>query len=123
MPLTYTINAETGLVTLRYDGSVDFEEWTNQMHALLADPKYQTGSGLLVDRRLAGAPSAAFVRRLVGFLRDHSEELSGARVAMLVAEPASYGMARMLQAFAAELPMQIEVFREMDEAEKWLAVR
>lgn len=78
---------------------------------------------LLVDRRHCAPPDTEFVRRIVGLVATHSDRLDGSQVALVVGRnDVAYGMARMaaLTCDAQALPCRVEVFREWDEAERWL---
>ena len=118
--LSYSIDLAASVVRLVYNGGPSFEEWERTMWAALADPAYRRGFFFLVDRRFDEPTSTDFVRRVVDFLSLNEPELAESRWAIVVSSPASYGMARMKQAFGGGLPMPIEVFRDLGEAEQWL---
>lgn len=43
------------------------------------------------------------------------------RVAIVIADDLGYGMVRMYQALANELPQEVHAFRDIEQAEQWLA--
>lgn len=122
MPISYTIDPAARVATVAVTGEVAREAWTEAIRAMFADPAYAPGFGVLVDRRRAAVPSADFVRHVVRFLSRYHREMAGARVAMLVGEAAGYGMARMLQILADQLPFELEVFTDPDEARRFVGL-
>ena len=57
---------------------------------------------------------------LVSFVSKHAHVREGGRTAMVVRADIDYDIARTIQAYAKELPLESGVFRTMDEAIKWL---
>jgi len=108
------------MVRLVYQGGPSFEEWERTMRAVLADPAYQRGFPFLVDRRFDEPTSRDTLRRVIHFLSLNEAELAESRWAIVVSSLASYGMARMKQGLGGDLPMPIQVFMDMGEAERWL---
>ena len=43
------------------------------------------------------------------------------RVALVVSEEVAFGLSRMFMAFVESAPNDVKVFREMEDAESWLA--
>ncbi len=84
------------------------------------DPLYQAGFTCLVDRTAAGPPSKEHVYRLTDIFRRHRDVLTPSRVAVIVADPATHGMFRMLQALNHEMPAKLNIFDSQAEAEQWL---
>ena len=77
---------------------------------------------VLVDARHSAAPSPPFVRRAATFWSAHIEEMRGAKLAVVVATDAQFGMARMAQISVevSELPFALRAFRDWADAEGWL---
>jgi hypothetical protein len=123
MHIVATVDARLRMVRVQYiDGAPTFDEWARTMLGILRDPAYEPGFGFLVDRRAAPAPNAAFVQATVEFRRAHLEEMGSARWAVVVNDPANYGMARMGQALGDPEWSKIEqaVFTDVADAEAWL---
>ena len=92
------------------------------MSTVLASPEFQDCQRLLIDRVSAPAPTTAFVDSLVVAFPQFAGELAHARVAILVGDTVSFGMARM---FSIKLEMRqsapsVAVFRDEDQAVNWL---
>jgi hypothetical protein len=122
MPISFEVDARRRLVRLGYTGATpNIQAWEAVMTAILQDPRYQPGFGFLIDRRAVPPPDAPFVRATVLFRENHAAELAGARWAVVVSDPANYGMARMGQALGdAQTHVQQRAFTDVDEAEAWL---
>jgi hypothetical protein len=58
--------------------------------------------------------------RIAQHIIGHGEAAAGMRAALVVSTAVSYGMARMLQIHLDDLPLEISVFYDIDEAERWL---
>ena len=114
---------EKGLVQLSFAHTPTVPEWTAAMDAALADRGYRAGFGFLVDQR---GNRRGLTRLLIGemvhYLHDHQARIRGARWAVVVDEPAAYGMARACQSLAGGLPLDMAVFQgdTLEKAERWV---
>jgi hypothetical protein len=123
MVLSYELDPLARIVHITYAANPSFEEWAGMMQGIFQDAQYAPGWGLLSDRRSVSEVQAKdFIVRVVAFLRLHQAELAHSRWAMVVSGRAVYGMARMAQELAGELPMKLGVFTDMDEAREWLTL-
>ena len=62
------------------------------------------------------------IHDLHGFMKHRTPPgRAGRKAAIIAADDASYGVARMFQLGGAELPFIASVFRDLDAAEAWLA--
>ena len=120
MAVTYTIDEGERMVRVHYATKPSGEELAELMESVIGDPRYRPGFKWLVDRRDAGAADTNDLRRVTLFVEEHQDAFTGCRLALVVASPAAYGMGRMAQAFAQDFPVHIEVFRDLDGAERWL---
>ena len=122
MPLSHSIDTTAGIVTLHYAEDPPFEVWAAAMDAVLRDPAFRPGYGLLMDRsRLTTAPEREYIVGVVDYVQRHASQLGGGRVATLVNRPAAYGMARMAQLLLDDTPQATRVFTELSEALAWLS--
>ena len=121
MPITYERDDERRRIIVTTIGIVGLDD-------LLAVIERQEGEGtwqygILYDsRRVASVASQTDVR---AGLR-HVEALSrmhGRRgpVAFVTTMPAAYGMVRMYSTLAGQLQQAVEAFRDIGDAERWLA--
>jgi hypothetical protein len=120
MPLAYDIDTTSRIVLLTC-GNTSLDAWRRCMREVLADPQFRSGSGFLVDCRTATlAPEIADVRGVVDFLSAHSPALGRSRWAVVVEQPAGYGMARMASIRADAAGLELQAFENIEEARAWL---
>lgn len=70
--------------------------------------------------RTGRASTPAEIRRLVEILTEEGSALRGRRAAMVVGNPTSYGMMRMLAAHAEPIGIEVKIFSNVEEAMKFL---
>ena len=115
MPLTFTYDAErelvVGVATGRFSGA-DLGE--SEM------PDYPIGTPELLDVRAVTEVdvTGADIRRVAERERLGPTRIS--RMAIVTGSTVGYGLSRMFQMLADEAEYEIEVFRELDDALKWL---
>lgn len=79
------------------------------------------GYNILSDNRDIGTPATrAQMEQLATLLTGMREKFAGARWAVVVSKPASFGMMRMLAVFLEAIPITLEIFRDTEAAERWL---
>ena len=121
MAIVATVDPALRIGIMRYDGNASVEEWQSALDAILADPSYQPGFGILVDRRKAtSAQTADFIRQTAAHIEKNLPRLTGSRWAAVVTEPAQYGMIRMGQVLADSWPITVEIFDDVEVARAWL---
>ena len=59
--------------------------------------------------------------QLKEFIKEHGKVRQGGKAAVVVSRDVDFGIARMIQLSGEIFPFEVEVFRSMAEAEKWLA--
>jgi hypothetical protein len=120
MPVSYEVDAPRRIVKMRYEHEADLAELVAALSAIFSHPGYQPGFGFLFDRRAVPASSSGYIRAALSWVQLHKEKVTGCRWAVVVADLANYGMSRMGQTLGEDLPVEFEVFRDMDEATRWL---
>jgi hypothetical protein len=122
MPNEYTIDAEQRLVRVRIWGALTQAEIVAIAGQLIADPRCSPGFLQLIDLREASTAAVT---------ADHLRQIASsdldpvARRAFVVADPGTYGLARLF-AMRREInraPEQIAVFTNIGEAEAWLGMK
>ncbi len=116
------IDIGAGLVIHEAEGPLSLDEIQSELQATLANPAFSPGMKTVWDLR--GASIAALteraVRSLVDFNLVRKEQRGGGRAAIVASQDVDYGVARMFQAYAEELPWETMVFRGLDDALPWL---
>ena len=122
MPITFSLEASKKTVFTTVTGPLLDGDPVVYLSDVLNHPAYRPGfSALIVCKNVAlGSFSTAAVRRLAQFSREAEKELRDSRVAIVADQPAVYGIARMYQ-ILRDPPYEVQVFRELLEAEAWLA--
>lgn len=124
MPIEYKINSELRTVFTTAWGQLSISELPEYLKRLVADSQYESTFGVLVDASaLEGVgltPEA--MRHFAESTRDTAQGLAGARVSIYAPTDVIYGMMRMYQIIREEAPYEIQIFREMNEARRWLGL-
>jgi len=118
MPIRHDIVGNVLRVAI--EGAPTAEELAAGFARAFADPAFVKGSRLLLDTRGA-APTrpADSIRGLVARLAARGDRLD-AKVALVVAEPAQFGLGRMTASLAEPHGIHLGLFRDPDEALAWL---
>ncbi len=122
MPISYRIDKQRRLVLTTATGVLTDEELLDHKRALIVDPEFEPGMRELSDTRTIERLSVtpAGVRKMVALDQDHADRLGDYRLAIVALADASFGTARMYQMLTEANVQNIGVFRQMEEAEKWL---
>jgi hypothetical protein len=122
MPVDVHVDKKNGCVHGRVTGIVTAEEMIASFAAVLDHPEFDVTLPILIDMTgVTQSLSAHDVRRLADYLLARGPAaLQGAREAVVVSRPASYGMVRMFQSHLEASGLQLRVFYDVDEARNWL---
>jgi hypothetical protein len=123
MPMSFTIDRCKDLTVFTLSGEVSFQEFMS----VLNDYGRQGPTFLeLYDLRLIGGErlTTGEMNSLADFLSKHPDlRAPGNKTAIVVSEDIDYGFSRMISILTEDTTVyNIEVFRDIDEAWKWLAV-
>ena len=124
MAITPHIDPQTGLVTVTVRGEVDGAMIKEALQGVVDHPRFKTGADMLWDFTRAQGKEATGegLQDLVSFVASLREKRgSGYRVALVASGDLEYGFARMYEAYAEHLPLVVRVFRNLEEANQWLA--
>ncbi|MCK4512272.1 hypothetical protein KAW64_11065 [bacterium] len=122
MPITTSLDEETGLRTYEVKGEMTPADFKGTLAGIFEQPDYVPGSNALWDLREAtgSAFSVHEIRGVVEEVLKHRTEDTGSSVALVVASSRDFGLGRMYeQMMAVASPVKIMVFRDRDEAEIW----
>ncbi len=121
MPVDFKIDTERRLIVATVFDEISDTDIIEGLHSSVSDPGFEPGFNVLSDHtRITRPITTEQVKLLVGHMESLSDHLAGARWAIVTNSPASYGMMRMLSVFAERVPMELQVFRDADEANQWL---
>ena len=116
--LPYSYKIEDGIVFTKVTGEVTVEEQNEFSRTWLADPDLP--SPLLVCRESVDLDSPAEVVKEQAKFTSTLDIPDGSRLALVVDADVAYGLSRVYEARTAELDFDIGIFRDRDEAIKWL---
>jgi hypothetical protein len=121
MAATYRVDRAQLLVVMTWPAMApDITVTRAAVTAMLADSRLQPGFGVLSDWRLAtDAASSAYVRDFLDLLRA-AEKRGITKWATVVASTAAYGAGRMAEIQSELVGLTYRVFRDYDEALRWL---
>ena len=120
MPASYRIDVERRLVLSRGWGVFTAQDVLDHFNALGVDPAFEPSFGQLVDLR-----DVERIDMEPSFIRRHALErlfAPGAQRALVTASDVAYQLARMYSSYAAYVPQNVHVFRDMHDAERWLGI-
>ena len=124
MPIAVRIDKEADLVSRTVTGSVSGEELIASFQDTLDHPDYHPGMKSLMDFRLFDHQlGSQDMRKFADFFLERSDAVRGTPTAVVVSQAVSYGLVRMLQAYIEAAPITLEVFYDLEEAERWLGIR
>jgi len=123
MAVNVTIDAELGLANVTLAGQVGADEFVAVFRRMLALPGFRPGLKILVDmlahvHQVGGED----IRRIAAVFFENSEAIMDSDVAVVVARPVSYGLARMFQTLVEDAPFRFSVFYSLEEARKSLGL-
>jgi hypothetical protein len=122
--VTYRYIDDQNLVLGVLTGDLDDEQLLATADDVSANERIRPGYFELVDTRHAASMdrlSAEGLRKVAARASPHLRP-PGGRMALVVAESLTYGLARMYSVYAEETRSEIEVFRDIEEACAWLGI-
>jgi hypothetical protein len=124
VPFTYEIDEDRDYIVVSASGKITSREALATYDAIVADPRFHSGMKILSDHReLETVLPIAFVRAWVGRMEEAGEQFRGTRAALVESGTVRYGMARMASILAEPTQIVLRVFRDIDEARRWLEER
>ena len=122
MPVTPSTDPAGRFAIVTVTDPYTFEEWRTGVLTAAEEVTYRDLRRILIDRRRAAPPTTAFVDLMIRFASEHAADVGSTRAAVVVADSAGFGMARMaeLKASGSIPEASIMVFREYDAAIDWL---
>lgn len=116
------IDTTAGLVIHEAEGALSLYEIEDEIQATLDNPAFSPGMRTVWDLRTASIAGLTDdqVRSLIEFNLWRKELRGCGRAAIVATQDVDYAVARRFQTWAAALPWETMVFRDLDEAMPWL---
>jgi hypothetical protein len=120
MSITYKIDGNRRIVFTAMAGALSFRQLVAQAVALQSDPRFHSSFCELVDVRGVTESDLSF-REMVELAQTIDPFSPAARRAIVAGSELMYGTSRMYQSILDD-ESNIQVFRTMEEARKWLDI-
>lgn len=121
MPITYTISAEQRRVKAVATGIIRADDLHGLIGSLLADPALGPGLRGLYDASDAEPDITVLqLAEVAGEVRQLLNRGLG-RIAIVAKSQATYRVAKTFTVLAQAIGIDVDVFRQLPEAEAWLA--
>ena len=121
MPTHIAVDHERRIASVEVTGHLEIAEMLGTVDEVARQIAGNPGYSVLSDHRALETPlTPEQATQLLAHLSVSGGALIGAKWAIVVSKPASYGMMRLLSARAEELPMSVQAFWDRDEATAWL---
>lgn len=122
MPIESYVDEGRRRIVATVSGSFTLAEILDAIDRSVRDPRFRPGFAVLSDHRTVEEPlTPEQAGRMVDHLESLAELMAGSRWAVVTSKAASYGMLRMVSALVKHIPMEVQVFSSLEEAEAWLA--
>jgi len=122
MPVTYELDPEAGFVDVRCVGHVTLEEVLIHLRTIEEDPRLPERLDALLDMGdQTSVPETVELREITRGLERVSKTVRWRALAIVAQSDVLFGMSRMFAVFTEPLFSQLNVFREREEAIRWLA--
>jgi hypothetical protein len=123
MPITYSIDAERGIVFATVGDELSLGDTLLHVQEVFADPRFRPGMAALFDARQAslGEFSGDELRRVLSAIDSRPASLVlGVRWAIVVSREIDFAVSRMFEGLSGHLPVEIHVFRSYETARAWI---
>ncbi|MCK4775459.1 MAG: STAS/SEC14 domain-containing protein [Candidatus Krumholzibacteria bacterium] len=122
MSIKYEIEPRKGVILTTVSGTVTEEEVTKYLGEVFLHPKRGHPYREIFDLRdvtkfdvdMEGA------RRIVAFAKHYQAHWENGQVALVAPRDYEFGMARVIGAYADDMPFEFRVFRNMNDAKAWI---
>ena len=119
MPITVSVDQTADLTTAVATGKLSLEEIQQAITDFYAG---QPTRKVIID--IDGASATHFhandLQTIIDAIRTHFINRPQARTAIVTSNDSDYGMVRMGEAYAHELPVELRAFRNRESADQWL---
>lgn len=121
MTQTYAFREDWNCVLMHSSGDFVAQEYRDMVAAVKADERVKPGHLRLSDvRAVPMLPTPEFTRTVAGIMSELEAAKPSSRVAILVKGDVQFGMLRLYQGHVEDAYDRIGVFRDLEDALKWL---
>ena len=123
MEMSTQFNEEENLRIHKVEGPIDVDQLKEMLSALYESPGYDPDMNALWDLRTADFTSVKNeqIASLTGMVEKYWAKEGQGKAALIVTRDLDFGLSRMYEMLlSGSSPDKVMVFRDYDEAEKWL---
>lgn len=122
MIVNTTVDKKASILIHTVTGEITFEEIKSLYKTVIAHPDFQEGMHVIWDIRDADASEfdSQDIVRLARYFETQIKDRTDFKVAVIVSRDLEYGLSRMYQVAAADLPAKIEIFINLEDAKTWI---
>ena len=116
------VDKKASVIIHTVTGEITFENIKSSYEAILSHPNFQEDMSVIWDIRDADASkfNSQDVIRLARYFETQLKSRAKFKVAVIVSRDLEYGLSRMYQVAAADLPAKIGIFINLEDAKKWI---
>lgn len=118
------VHFSRGVAHIQVFGYATWDDFGRAFTTMIEHPDFHPGMNALWDIRAADLSqfTASELRRFAEFVTEHASSRDGARGALVIPSEVDHGLGPRLHATLREikLPVALEVFHDLAEAEAWL---
>ena len=124
MPISYRIDSRCNLVLTTADGVLTDDDVLDHKRKLTADPNFKAGMCEITDIRdvTEFRVTVEGVNKMVATDSANASGLAEYKLAIIAKQDVVFGMARMYQTLTEGNVPNVRVFRDHEEAARWLGI-
>lgn len=122
MAVDISVDETSGIIVAKADGDLGANDIREGLVGVWQRPEFRTRARVLWDLRNANAADlpSSDLRNIAAFESRGRPEHPPVRLAFLVARDVEFGLARMVGVFSEDHLIEQNVFRDDEEARRWL---
>jgi hypothetical protein len=122
MPVETVVDKKIGLIIRTVTGELTFEDIKSAFEASLTHPEFYIDMPVIWDLQKADASklNTQDVIRIARYFELQLKKHVDFKAAIVVSRDLEYGLSRMYQVAVADLPPKIGIFRDLEDAKKWV---
>ena len=122
MILKTIVDKDDSIIIHTVTGEITFDKIKTLYETVLKHPEFQEDMYVIWDIRDADASKldSQDVIRLARYFETQIKNRTEYRVAIIVSRDLEYGLSRMYQVAAADLPAKIGIFIDIDDGKTWV---
>lgn len=119
VPMSYSIDQESRMVRCRAWGTLTNEDLRDHYQQLAADPEFTPAYSQIGD--LTGVVALTADSATIAEVASRRVFNAEVRRAIIAPSDSAYGVSRMFAIYAERAGQDVQVFRDADAAERWVA--